>query len=186
MHVIDWAITQQDPSIGITPQFARHLGPVGNELSERVSAAIRAYPCDVLFVHRDSESESLEKRESEIASAFTELTHNHVPIIPMRMTEAWLLSDEHAIRSAAGNPNGKAELGIPGKREWERSKNPKQILFDALKAASELNARALKKFSPDRQRLRVAELTTDFSGLRGLASFDQFEATLKSKLFGEK
>ena len=100
--------------------------------------------------------------------------------------EAWLLSDEHAIRSAAGNPNGRAELGIPGKREWERNKNPKQILFDALKAASELNARALKKFSPDRQRLRVAELTTDFSGLRGLASFDQFEATLKSKLFGEK
>lgn len=186
ISIINWAITQQNPKIGINAQFAKNLGRVGGELSKRISAALLAYPCDVLFVHRDSEGETWAKREGEIAEAFKGHEQTYVPIIPVRMTEAWLLSNEFAIRTAAGNRNGKIELNIPPRKNWEKVSNPKQVLFDALKDASGRSGRALQKFSPDKQRLRVAEITTDFSGLRGLESFDRFESDLKAKLFERK
>jgi hypothetical protein len=40
----------------------------------------------------------------------------HIPVVPVRMTEAWLLADEFAIRSAPGNPNGTQSLDLPDLR----------------------------------------------------------------------
>ena len=98
--------------------------------------------------------------------------------MPVRMTEAWLLVDEQAIRSAASNPNGKNDLSMPGLDRLENIPNPKNMLFEKLKLASELPTGRLRKFRPETRRHRVAELISDYSQLRNLSAFVKFEGDL--------
>jgi hypothetical protein len=182
MPIIEWLIAQHRPELGVLGQLATGMGTVGLALAKRIPVALRLFPCELLFVHRDAEGEPLAIRLGEIGSAMGQLHPNFVPIIPVRMTEAWLLSDEAAIRSAAENRAGQMALNLPSKKNWESAPDPKKILFDALIVASEKSGRALSKFKPQRQRPLIAQRTRDFSGLRGLPSFDFFETQLLDKL----
>lgn len=177
--IIDWTISQYRPDLGLLGEIATWSGEGGRALTARVPAAVRLYPCDLLIVHRDAEGASPAQRLAEIVDAVAHLDLPWIPVIPVRMTEAWLLSDEAAIRSAAENARGQVQLNLPKKKSWENIKDPKQILFDALLTASEKSARARKKVNPARQRAQVAARTTDFSGLRGLPSFDMFELEIE-------
>ena len=53
-------------------------------------------------------------------------------VIPVRMTEAWLLIDEKAIRIAAGNRNGTEILEIPKLHELESLPDPKKLLYELI------------------------------------------------------
>lgn len=182
LPIIDWVIASHRPDIGVIGQAADRLDTLDRSLSKRIPAAISIYPCDILFIHRDAEADPLSDRLNEITSAVEQLQVSYVPIIPIRMTEAWLLSDESAIRSAAENKNGTMELALPAKKTWENLVDPKRVLFDALTKASGKNGRALAKFNPHRQRHLVAQRTSEFVGLRGMKSFDSFEAHIVEKL----
>lgn len=176
--IIEWLVNEHRPDIGLIGELAQNLGNIGLSLEARVPEALRLFPCDVLFVHRDAEGETLQFRNDEILAALKDRSVVWIPVIPVKMTEAWLLSDESAIRSAAENRAGKVQLNLPSKKTWEGLADPKKIFFDALIVASEKSGRALSKFNPNRQRALVAQRTADFSGLRGLPSFDVFEAHL--------
>lgn len=145
-------------------------------LAGRVERALELYPCDLLVIHRDAEREPPEHRIREIEAA----THNcGVPVVaavPVRMTEAWLLFDEAAIRRAAGYPNGTMDLALPPLKRAERTLDPKVDLHKALGTACGLSGRRIKQFQPDVRRL--ADLIDDFAPLRVLASFRAFEASL--------
>ena len=147
-------------------------------LAERIPEAARLYPCDVLFVHRDGEGEAPEMRRDEIQAAFRQAS---VPplicVIPVRMQEAWLLFDEPAIRRAAGNPNGKKRLELPNLRVVESLPDPKLVLRDCLRIASELSGRRLDRFRRDESQAarRVADYIEDFSPLRRLSAFQRLE-----------
>ncbi|MBN2419530.1 MAG: DUF4276 family protein [Deltaproteobacteria bacterium] len=152
-------------------------------LCNRILRAIDLYPCDLIFIHRDAEKEEMKTRYMEIQQAIYEAASNgfHTPaicVVPVRMTESWLLFDEKAIRFAAGNPNGKQALKIPELSQIENIPNPKDILFDLLKEASGLTGRRLKKFSPGEARVRISELITDFSPLRILRAFQHLEKNI--------
>jgi hypothetical protein len=182
IFIINWLISEHYPDVGIQSEVAKNMGKVGWNLTTRISKALSLYPCDILFVHRDAESQSHALRLQEIKDAFSESENLYVPIIPIRMTEAWLLADEKAIRVASGNESSNIDLKLPPKKKWENLPDPKQVLFDALTTASGRSGRALKSFKPAERRARVTELTRDFSTLRGLQSFDSFESTLKTSL----
>lgn len=72
-HVINWVLGH-DPQRRFSefiPQVA-DLGLLRNppkDLTARMQAACRQFPCDLLFVHRDAERESVEKRHREIRDA---------------------------------------------------------------------------------------------------------------------
>ena len=176
--ILDWLIASHRPDLGIIGEVARGVGNVGLSLERRVPAALQLYPCDLLFVHRDAEGEDPTVRAAEIDHAVGALHANCVHVIPVRMTEAWLLSDEEAIRSAAENKNGRAPLNLPNRRSWEALNDPKRTLFEALVTASEKSGRALAKFRPERQRAFVTLRTAEFTKLRGLSSFDTLERAL--------
>jgi hypothetical protein len=176
--IIEWLIREHRPELGVLGEYAGSLGTVGLSLEMRIPAALRLFPCDLLIVHRDAESDPMEHRLDEIERAVDGHGGRWIPLIPVRMTEAWLLSDESAIRSASENRSGKVRLNLPRKSRWELLPDPKAVLFEALEVASEKSARALRKFSPARQRALVAQRTVGFSNLRGLNSFDLFESSL--------
>lgn len=182
MPIIEWLINEHRPDIGVLGQAAEGLSTSDRSLAKRIPAALASCPCDILFVHRDAEGEALDTRMREIEDVVKALDVASVAIVPVRMTEAWLFSDEAAIRSAAENRNGSVKLKLPEKRSWEKLPDPKGVLFELLVAASEKQGRALAKFSPHRQRALVTQRSSNFSGLRGLSSFDRFEAQLIEKL----
>ena len=163
-------------------QFAEYLPGNPKGLAARMVTAIDQYPCELLFVHRDAESGRPEVRQREIDEAWASILGGRhlVAIIPVRMTEAWLLLDEAAIRSASGNSNGTMPLTLPGAARLESLKDPKEYLFDALRTASGHSAGRLKAFSPEARRHRVAELMFSFEPLRALPSFLRLEAQLQS------
>ena len=165
LPILDWLI-EQHWDLPYQSQLAEHLPPLRSGLRHRVEVAYALYPCDVLFVHRDADSAPLVRRTAEIARAVPDEIPIFVCVVPVRMTEAWLLSDHDAIRDAADNPAGRSALALPNWRRWETLADPKLALREALQRASELSGRKLRRFHPDSRRSRVAELTTDFSPLR--------------------
>lgn len=143
-----------------------------NRLSDRIEASIEDYPCELLFIHRDAERMSYEDRKAEILAALGEVRADHLPavcVVPVRMQEAWLLFSEAAIRQAARNPNGRVRLDLPGLSDLEHLSDPKAVLHDLLRKASELPAR--RKFEVRVNVHQIAEFARDFSPLLQLRAF---------------
>jgi hypothetical protein len=181
--VIEWLLTEKLENIPFKVVMAQGLPPPRDGLRKRVHFAKKMFPCDALIVHRDAETEPWVSRIEEITHALESVKLSEwLPLVPVRMTEAWLLCDVQAIRRASGNPHGCVDLRLPTKTKWESETDPKTTLFDALRMSSELNGRRLAKFNVHESRLRVAQLITDFGYLRGLASFDAFEKELDTVL----
>lgn len=159
-----------------------------NTLAGKIRVALSLYPCKLLFVHRDCETGTVVDRQNEIKQAVEQalpVSETRIPVVcvvPRRMTEAWLLISERAIRVASGNPNGKIPLVLPGYDALEELANPKATLFALLRTASELHGRRLQSLRVHRLVHRVVQLLDDFSPLRTLPAFAAFETQLRGTL----
>lgn len=150
----------------------------GADLQTRIRSAVNRFPCDLLLIHRDAESAPVTAREQEIDTAAKRAAAPpYVKVIPVRMTEAWLLADEAAIRAAVGNPADTRPLGLPSLRDIENSQ-AKDVLLRAIRNASGLGARRRRGLLPQQFRHRVAETIESLEPIRRLASFRHFEAAL--------
>jgi len=177
IQVVNWAIRRGGLRVEHASWAALGLvRPQPKSHAERARMAIELFPCDVLFLHRDAEKGSFERRLAEVGSAVADLEGHHVAVIPVRMTEAWFLFNERAIRRASGNPNGRVQLNLPRTNQVETIPDPKETLFEALLAATETSGRRREKRKQEQgiMRARVAELIDDFSPLEGVPAFDQF------------
>lgn len=190
MPVLNWLLRENGVNVPIQSEWA-DLGEANIHerisLSVKIREAVRLYPCDFLFVHRDADKESPERRRSEIDSAVSQALGDnskppHVCVIPVRMQEAWLLFDEVAIRCAAGNKNGREPLNLPSLTRLESIPDPKHDLHVILKRASGLSGRRLKRFRPGQIVRRVSEFTEDFSPLRALSAFAALERDIQDVL----
>ena len=120
--VIQWAIHRLDPDVEILePEFRKRRGTVDDFLRTYHSGAM------VIFVHRDSEHLTLENRLRE----FHGVTRTDVvPVVPVQMSEAWILFDGSAVARAAGSPAATAP--VPGIAEIEGIADPKDRLDELL------------------------------------------------------
>lgn len=163
---------------------AEGLPPVAAGLKSRIESALELFPCDFLFVHRDDEGVGFKVRQQEIERSWPSEVQKTalICVVPVRMTEAWLITNADPIRLAVNNPQGKDDLKLPSTKDIESSPDPKEILFAALEIASGLNARRRAKFNPHRFRHRVSELIEDLAPLRSLSSFKHLEAQVKKHI----
>lgn len=132
----------------VVPDLTRMQPSPGRKVRERLAAAL-ALDVDfsLVFVHRDAEGQDPALRFNEIANGVAGACGlPHVPVVPVRMTEAWVLLDEAAIREVAGNPNGTVELRLPRPTDVEHAPDPKALLRTALVTASGLTGRKLQSF----------------------------------------
>lgn len=183
--IIDWTLKRVagvDISEGTHADFWR-LPKKPDGLADKIIMAVALHPCDVVFVHRDAEKEPRNKRIEEIDAALHEAGHRiqlpAVAVVPVRMLEAWLLFDERAIRTAAGNPNGRMPLNLPAMKSAESRPNPKMDLKDALMTASGHAGRRLKKFNTKAAFWRIVDFMEDFSPLLQLPAFRAFEDSVR-------
>ena len=97
----------------------------GNHLADRILYALEYFPCNLLLIHRDAEGRSRDERLQEITNSLQVVfpITQEIPsvcVVPVRMTEAWLLFSEDAIRYAAGNLSGldctpmRGQIGLGG------------------------------------------------------------------------
>jgi hypothetical protein len=112
---------------------------------------------DLIFVHRDSDSRDASARHDEIALAARELgcESKVIAVVPIQETEAWLLTDEAAIRAVVGRPSGRNPLGLPAVRDIEKTSDPKSRLEDACRIACEKTGVRLKRESREFPRYRT-------------------------------
>ncbi len=188
MPVLRWLLLQSGTKLPLSASWAdpRRLQAKTNKLIDRLPRALDLYPCDLLFVHRDAEKEAAEARHNEIREALGHLSDPPptISVVPVRMTEAWLLIDEAAIRHAVDNPNGVAKLSLPGVKELESLSDPKEKLNEVLRTACDLNGRRLAQFKRDEsvRRIRVADFVLDYSPLLLLPAFSRLQQETYSLL----
>ena len=187
MPVVSWLL-ETNSARAFQPSWANPatLPPTRTGLALRIRATLRLYSCELLFVHRDAEREPLERRVNEIHTALkeAEAALPAVCVVPVRMQEAWLLFDEPALRTAAGNPNGRTELALPLAGQVEGVADPKTLLHRCLREASELKGRRRGRFNVRVATHRLAELIQDYSPLRKLAAFRRLETDVRTTLRG--
>ncbi len=186
-HPIRWLLAKAGYKGTLSIQIADYsrTNPPIRQLSEKIQVACKRYKPDVLFIHRDSEREPFNRRLEEVQTALKNASRNQIdsiPVIPVRMLEAWLLFDEKAIRRAAGNPNGSEPILLPKLSRVESEPDPKRILCQALSQASGLSGRRLHRFRPLSKRHLVAEEIEDFSPLLHLTSFSNVKNWVSSFL----
>jgi hypothetical protein len=134
------------------PDLSRLPNAPARDVASLVSAALPlADDPDLLFVHRDADRDDPQARRDQVLAALAAagITVLTVVVVPVRMTESWLLADEQAIRAVAGNPAGREPLGLPPLGRVEDCADPKGLLREALKVASGLRGRRLRDFGTD-------------------------------------
>lgn len=184
LPILDWLLIENGVNKPIQSQWAdlRRLRQPPKELSERIRVALEFYPCDLLFIHRDAERLSYAERAGEIRNALTKIAEHHPPpnvyVIPVRMTEAWLLFDESAIRFAAGNRSGQNPLHLPNVNMLENLPDPKADLYSLIREASNLQGRRLKRLNPGERVRRITTYVNNFVPLRALDAFRNLEADI--------
>lgn len=178
--LIQWITDTSFPEQAFRISEAREVIPAHGALHARLKKAYLSYEPHIIVCHRDAESMPMTNRINEIneAHANASIPIPVVPAVPVRMIESWLLTNAHAIRCAADNKNGTIELNLPRNRDIEQIPDPKLVLFNALKTASNLAPRRLKQFDAHRARRRVASFIEDFESLKRLPSFRIFEDQL--------
>ncbi|MFV0524202.1 MAG: hypothetical protein ACK5RL_06865 [Acidimicrobiales bacterium] len=133
-----------------SPDLRRLPNPPSFKIEDRLRAVfdIDDAGYDLLFVHRDAEKQDPRLRHDEVRTAVSAVCHGrpYVPVVPIRMTEAWLLLDEQLIREVAGRPDGAVPLKLPTPNQVESLPNPKSTLQLALETASELKGRRMRQF----------------------------------------
>lgn len=182
LPIINWVLLAR-PELG-GAEIRGELADLRNRpresgLAARISAALEQYTCDVLFVHRDAESSDRSiwrQRQEEIDLAMRPHEIPHIRVVPIRMTEAWLLIDPAAIKMAVGNPSSRASLAMPRIQKLEDLSDPKETLHELLLQASELTGRRLQKLRGELswRRTQIADLIDDFSPLMKVPAFAAF------------
>ena len=190
--LLTWLLRTHNVARAIQAEWAdlRRLPSPPRRLADRIRQCLELYPCDRLFVHRDAERGSRSDRVAEIHKALQQVVSEQaVPpaicVVPVRMQEAWLLFDEAALRTAAGNPRVRQPLALPRTADLEDVPDPKRILHDLLREASSLRGRRRRRVSASSYAYRVAELIDDFAPLRVLPAFQALEADIAEAISRE-
>jgi len=143
---------------GVAPDLAALPEPPGKKVADQVRAALQLVPgAQLVFVHRDADhaDDVLAQRDIAGGIAKVEGCPPHVPVVPIQELEAWLLTDEPAIRTVAMNPGGSSPLGLPKASRIESTAHPKERLASALVAACNFSGRRLEKFRSSFPRNRA-------------------------------
>ena len=165
----------------------------GRALADKIREGLQhSGECDLLFVHRDADSHQdthsagPERRRAEINEAVIDASYSGVwvSLVPVRMTEAWLLLNESAIRMVSGRPHGTEPLGLPLPSQVEVEADPKNRLEMALIAASQTSGRRRRRFERDLPQMRHQLLENLSPGevLERVPSWSRFRNELVSAL----
>lgn len=146
------------------------------------------YGMSVLCIHADSDARTIEdvtnNKFNPLVEALNEVDNENycksiVPIIPIQMTEAWMLADKELLKEKIGAKNKQnIDLGI--EKSPESYADPKETIKDAIRIAQ------AEKVKRKRNELTINDLyeelgqSISLNDLREIPSFCVFEGSVKS------
>jgi hypothetical protein len=122
----------------LRPKFTHTLTSRAESI---LDVAQQAYGYHALIIHTDADHSTSEWAMNERIRPGIDLVqlrqngvcHHLVPIIPVRMTEAWMLTDIRALQTVIGTDLSATALGIPEHPSLvDKLLEPKQILNQAI------------------------------------------------------
>ncbi len=171
------------------PVFIKFPKKVGF-VHDLIDVSIEAYKIgiNVLCVHVDADSnDDDEVIRYKVAPAFGEIEmkgdntncKNMIAIIPVHMTEAWMLADKELLKDQIGTNMSNSDLGI--NRAPESIANPKKIIEDALAIAqTEIPKRRNRIYIEDLYQPIGQKITME--RLETLESFKKFKLSVENAL----
>lgn len=183
LHIIDWTfLTVLGREVnGERADFSFQKRPPIS-LAEKISAAANLYETGLIIIHRDAEKETIHDRDKEIETAIEAANSagKTLKIIPVRMTEAWLLFDAEAILKTAAAAKNTVMPVLPDFKKLEMLPDPKETLSELLRKASGLAGRRLKKLNVPFLIQLLPQFINDFSPLEKLPSFQHFRQQIEA------
>jgi Domain of unknown function (DUF4276) len=168
-----------------------YINKKGDSLVDKIlHVAERAQDFHVLCFHADADDADDKKAfEERIDPGFNavlisqqSLCKNLVPIVPVYMTEAWMLADIEIFKDEIGTDKTIGELGLPNRiNQIEKISDPKGVINNAIKIAFEeypnrRNVPRVKEiYLPLSQKIRLEHL-------KSLPSFQKFRDAVKAAL----
>lgn len=160
-----------------------------DRVSSMISVAKQAIGYHLLIVHADADAptrddalrERYEPGRQQVVDLDWSIGEAMVPIIPIRMTEAWMMADLSAFQYVVGTNLGRESLGFPDRADLvEGILNPKQKLLKALRSAAASHRRRRKASLPGlyEPMARIVNLSV----LEQIPAFKAFEEDLVSTL----
>lgn len=155
--------------------------------AERIaqSAVMAKGAWSVLFIHTDGAGDP-DKARAQLIQPGLERVHGlmegksvGVGVVPIRETEAWIISDGDSLRCAFGTELTDAQLGLPPLRNIEGIADPKAYLDRAFTSTNPSSKRLRQGVSPYLNALGE-QISLDL--LRRVASFRALEGELRSAL----
>jgi hypothetical protein len=158
----------------------------GQPREQRIAAAARQAreAWSVLFIHADADTDEQRAYEERVQPARALLAAEwgapqSVAVVPVRMTEAWVLADVPAVRAAFGTTRSEQTLGLAeaGAHGADRLADPKATLAAAFQAS-----RGRRKAGSVSPYLGLIGETSSLDRLRSLAAFRRMESELLGAL----
>lgn len=162
-----------------------------NEQVQRASKLGREkYGTLLLFIHADSDDENDDlvfktkinpALESLLQKGDDEYCKNLVAIVPIQMTESWMIADRELLKDEIGINKTDAELGIH--LNPESIKNPKFLIEDIIRLSKEdLTKRKRFKGLEISNLYQIIGQSIDLSELDKISSYIKFKNSLIAKL----
>ncbi len=157
-----------------------------NFVEDMLAASINGYQekgLSILCIHSDADAKNdkavFQHKISPAVKCIKEFKGVNcktvVPIVPITMTESWMIADDHLFKNEVGTNLSYQQLGLTGKSETLN--DPKQNLLAAIRRVIEDN--------PRRKGLKLGELylpigqKADLNKLATLASYQKFAQAVR-------
>jgi len=151
-----------------------------------LQAAYEAARYHILIVHADADHPTRDKALSEryqpgyerVQQIDVKICKNLFPVIPVYMTEAWMLADLEALRDVIETDMRPQELRLPRKaKQVELDTDPKQTLKEVLQKAYAHKSRRHRRIDLDFLYEPLA-LRINLGRLSEVPAYQQFKADL--------
>lgn len=178
--------TVQDllPAEDVLPIPIEHIE--GTQEERIIYFAERTNGYHMAFVHLDADGRTRDRAYAErfypgyqqVQARNAGVNKALVPIIPIKMTEAWMLADFEAFRDITGTRKTADQLSFPSRPHQAETLDAKQIFESAVRNARPGRRRQL---TPKDIYFPLAEVV-NLALLRHVPAFKAFESDLKDTL----
>jgi len=159
------------------------------DVVEAIKAGTKNYGITILCIHADAddstETNCFQNRINPAMAEVENLKENDickiiVPLIPVQMTESWMLADKELLKREIGTSKTNQELDIY--KHPEQYANPKETIENAIRIARQ------EKTKRHRRELKIADLylpigqSVDLNKLKQLTSYIKFQENVRNAL----
>jgi hypothetical protein len=183
-RILEEIIAERNGFLDVFPLFTIKVPKIGDRAKEIKMAAQNAEGCTILIIHSDADDETDKyafqeriKPGFELVKQADEevLCKNLVAVIPVQMTEAWMLADKEALQEELGTDKTFQELSLTfSLKQTEKIADPKSKIQEIIRIA-------FKDYPTRRKKFNIGSLYSPLGQKVNLKILEQLPSYLKFK-----